>query len=99
MVAQKHDRSFLKKKVVSQAERIWKCNERNNDKRSNDSSLWLRLMIKIVILNEFFKILTEVYLKHMKVSKEGRFHKAGDSITRSDALWKGAIPVPDQNRS
>ena len=47
--AQKSDDSFQIKKVISQAEGIWKYNDGNDDSRDNGSSQWLRLMFKIII--------------------------------------------------
>ena len=47
--AQKSDGSFLIKKVISQAEGIWKYNNGNDDSRDNGHSQWLRLTIKIII--------------------------------------------------
>ena len=48
-VEQKSDGIFQIKKVISQAEGIWKYNDGNDDSRDNGSSQWLRLMIKIII--------------------------------------------------
>ena len=47
--AQKSDGSFQIKKVISEAEGIWKYNDGNDESRDNGSSQWLRLMIKIII--------------------------------------------------
>ena len=47
--AQKSDGIFQIKKVISEAEGIWKYNDGNDDSRDNGSSQWLRLMMKIII--------------------------------------------------
>ena len=42
--AQKSDGIFQIKKVISEAEGIWKYNDGNDDSRDNGSSQWSRLM-------------------------------------------------------
>ena len=47
--AQKSDGIFQIKKVISEAEGIWKYNDGNDYSRDNGSSQWSRLMMKIMI--------------------------------------------------
>ena len=78
--AQKSDDSFQIKKVISQAEGIWKYNDGNDDSRDNGSSQWLRLMIKIII----FKWVLES-------SDRGIFGDTGKHSAGRDTASRGQV--------